>query len=358
MVRALACLAAATAAVTALATTAAGAPPSIIRLPRGFRPEGIVALTPPYFAVGSLAGDGRIYTFNAASGTGAEVFNTPNQTIVGMSYDPFSGVLWVAGGPVGGNVLALSDGGATLLATIDVPTDGNTAPAFLNDAIVVPRAGAVAVTDSVNAALYVVPTAAACGPPARGLAAAVATRARRVPLTGDWVQVEGFNANGIEYSRRARSLVVVQSVTGLLFAVDWDGAAKTIPVKGGPLTFGDGLLFDAVDPAVLYVVRNRLQVIAVVRFEDAATLTDGARVERNITNADWATPTTVAQAADGSLLTVDSQFGAADPAEADYFVYRTPAATGGESKKGDPRVCGRRRHGWRGGRGGYGGHGY
>lgn len=113
-------LAAAAACLVAVAAVA-GAPPSAIRLPRGFRPEGIAALTPPYYAVGSIDGSGRIFSFNAASGTGAEVFNTPNrtQTIAGMSYDPRSGVLWVAGGPQA-NVLALADGGATLLATIDL----------------------------------------------------------------------------------------------------------------------------------------------------------------------------------------------------------------------------------------------
>ncbi|GAB0492983.1 hypothetical protein MMPV_004254 [Pyropia vietnamensis] len=364
MTRSLARIAAATAAVAMLAVAAAAATPEVIRLPRGFRPEGIVALTPPYFAVGSLAGDGRIFTFNAASGTGMEVFNTPNQTIVGMSYDRQSGVLWVAGGPTGGNVLALSDAGATLLVTVEVPKDGNTAPAFLNDAIVVPSAKAVAVTDSANAAIYVVPTAAACT--AKGFNPASA--ARRVPLTGDWVQVQGFNANGIEYSRRAQSLVVIQSATGLLFSVGWDGVATTIPVTGGPLTFGDGLLFDASDPAVLYVVRNRLRIIAVVRFANVGNLLAGARVERNITNADWETPTTVAATTSGELLAVDARFGVDSPGEVDYFVYRVPSATGGGKLLAgrDPRVCGHRRPriGRRGGRNhrvqrhGYRGRGY
>lgn len=311
MARALARVAAATAAVATLAATAAAAAPAVIRLPRGFQPEGIVALTPPYFAVGSLSRGGQVYTFNAASGTGAEVFNTPNQTIVGLAYDAHRGVLWAAGGPVGANVLAFGDAGATLLADVPVPTAGNKRPAFPNDAIVVPQAGAVAVTDSSNAAIYVVPTAAACTGGAGSTAPAVA---RRVPLTGDWVQMDGFNANGIEYSRLARKLVVVQSATGLLFAVGWDGVAVTIPVAGGPVTSGDGLLFDATDPAVLYVVRNRLQLISVVRFADPQTL-GGARVERNITNDAWVTPTTAAQATDGSILTVDGRFGAENPAE-------------------------------------------
>ncbi|GAB0496155.1 hypothetical protein MMPV_007465 [Pyropia vietnamensis] len=327
-------LAAVIAGAATLACVALGAPPDVIRLPRGFEPEGIFALTPPYFAVGSIAGDGRIYTFNAASGTGAEVFNTPNQTVVGLTYDRRSGVLWAAGGPTGGDVLALADGGATLLATISVPVEGNLRPSFLNDAVVVPAAGAVALTDSSNAAIYVVPTAAACG-------GSASRAARRVSLTGDWKQEDGFNANGIEYSRSAGTLVIVQSATGLLFRVSWDGVARTIPVMGGPLTSGDGILFDAADPAVLYVVRNRLAVISVVRFDEPRTLS-GARVTHNITSDAWSTPTTVAQATDGSLLTVDGRFGEAQPEELDYFVYRTAGVMtrGMKGAGGGARVCG------------------
>lgn len=87
-------------------------------------------------------------------------------------------------------------------------------------------------TDTVNAAIYVVSTAAAGTD--GGAVPAAAAAARRVPLTGNWDQsVDGFHANGIEYSAPARSLVAVQSVTGLLFAVGWDGVATRIPLAGG-----------------------------------------------------------------------------------------------------------------------------
>ncbi|GAB0493672.1 hypothetical protein MMPV_004957 [Pyropia vietnamensis] len=346
--------AAAVATVVAVAAGIAGTPPEVIRLPRGLRPEGIAALSPPYFAVGSLDGSGRIYTFNGASGTGAEVFATStNQTIAGLAYDATTGVLWAAGGPTG-NVLALGDGGATFLASVDVPTTGNALPAFLNDVIAVPPAGVVVVTDSLNAALYHVPTAVSCAGLGVESADVRTPRPRRVPLTGDWVQeVEGFHANGIEYCALAQSLVVVQSVTGRLFAVGWDGVARLIPVQGGPLTFGDGLLFDATDPTVLYVARNRIQVIAVIRFADAHTLS-GARVEYNFTRPDgWTTPTTVAQATDGSLLTVDARFGDPTPAQLDYFVYRTAAAAERQPPPGDADVCGVLGRGARGGDGGH-----
>jgi len=318
MVCAAARLAAAAIAAAAVAATAAAAAPDVIPLPRGFRPEGIVALTPPYFAVGSLAGNGQLYVFNGVSGTGAEVFNTPNQTVVGLTYDRRARVLWAAGGP-SGNVLAWGDQGATLLSTVPLPK-GDAKSAFANDAVVVPTAGVVAVTDSQAPALYLIPTAAACG-------GAATSSAVRVPLTGDFKQGPGFNANGIEWSRAARTLVLIQSNTGKLFRVAFDGRTAEIPVAGGPLTSGDGILFDASDRSVLYVVRNRLRKVAVVKFRNARRLR-GARVTRNITIGGADTPTTVAQGA-GGLYLPDARFGTPDPAGASYAVYRVDAATRG-----------------------------
>jgi len=328
MVRAAARLAAAAIAAAAVAAAATAAP-DVIPLPRGFRPEGIVALTSPYFAVGSLAGNGQLYVFNGVSGTGAEVFNTPNQTVVGLTYDRSARVLWAAGGP-SGNVLAWGDQGATLLSTVPLPK-GDADSVFANDAVVVPRAGVVAVTDSQAPALYLIPTAAACG-------GAAASSAVRVPLTGDFKQGPGFNANGIEWSRAARTLVLIQSNTGKLFRVGFDGRTAEIPVAGGPLTAGDGILFDAADRSVLYVVRNRLQTVAVVKFRNARRLT-GARVARNITIDGADTPTTVAQGA-GGLYLPDARFGTPDPDGASYAVYRVDAATRGV---GAAPKCGQRR---------------
>eukprot|EP00168_Porphyra_purpurea_P013082 TRINITY_DN3542_c0_g1_i4.p2 TRINITY_DN3542_c0_g1~~TRINITY_DN3542_c0_g1_i4.p2 ORF type:complete len:231 (-),score=80.90 TRINITY_DN3542_c0_g1_i4:212-904(-) len=224
------------------------------------------------------------------------------------------------------------DQGATLLATVPLPK-GDADASFANDAVAVPEAGVVAVTDSQAPAIYLIPTAAACG----GAAAASAVR---VPLTGDFQQGPGFNANGIDWSRAARTLVLVQSSTGKLFRVAFDGRTKEIPVAGGPLTAGDGILFDVTDRSVLYVVRNRLQTVAVVKFRNARRLR-GGRVARNITIGGADTPTTAAQGAAGLYLP-DARFGTPNPDEATYAVYRVDTATRGVP--GGPK-CGPRRRG-------------
>eukprot|EP00168_Porphyra_purpurea_P014687 TRINITY_DN4280_c0_g1_i2.p2 TRINITY_DN4280_c0_g1~~TRINITY_DN4280_c0_g1_i2.p2 ORF type:complete len:327 (-),score=119.15 TRINITY_DN4280_c0_g1_i2:241-1179(-) len=298
------------AVITAAAATRAAALASgvdVIRLPDGFVPEGIASLGGPYFLVGSLL-DGRLWAGNYASGTGVEVFNAPGQTIVGVVADPAGGgVAWAAGGG-NGNILAFGDGGGTLLANLSVPAGPPGSPApFVNDGDVV-RDGAAqfaAFTDSFNPAIYTVPLSAVCG----GGGVAV----QRVPLTGDFMQGESYNANGMRYSYTAHTLVMVQSNTGKLFTVATDGVTKEIDV-GGSLGNGDGILFDAVDPAVLYVVQNREGAVVVVRFTDPATLR-GGRVVATLTRDEWSSPTTVAQFS-GALFVVDSRFDVAPPGAA------------------------------------------
>ena len=41
-----------------------------------------------------------------------------------------------------------------------------------------------------------------------------------VPLTGEWVQAPGFNANGIAQTPDGRALLVVNSGSGILFRVN------------------------------------------------------------------------------------------------------------------------------------------
>ena len=65
-----------------------------------------------------------------------------------------------------------------------------------------------------------------------------------LPLTGEWVQIAGeFNANGIEATRTASTLIVVNSEVGTLYAVDPEnGEATAIDLGGASVTSGDGLL--------------------------------------------------------------------------------------------------------------------
>ena len=54
-----------------------------------------------------------------------------------------------------------------------------------------------------------------------------------IPLSGEWQQVPGFNANGIEATSNGKWLVIVQSAPGKLFRVDpQTGEAKAIDWAG------------------------------------------------------------------------------------------------------------------------------
>ena len=106
-------------------------------------------------------------------------------------------------------------------------------------------------------------------------------------MTGDWVQVTGFNANGIAETPDHQALLVVQTATGTLFRVDPDtGVATTVDLGGYPLTNGDGLL---VVGRTLYVVQNQMNTVAVFRLDAAGT--SGEFVEQ-LTDTDFQVPTT------------------------------------------------------------------
>ena len=54
-----------------------------------------------------------------------------------------------------------------------------------------------------------------------------------LPLTGDWVQQPGFNANGIAETPDHQALLVIQSATATLFRVDpATGEATTVDLGG------------------------------------------------------------------------------------------------------------------------------
>ena len=121
-----------------------------------------------------------------------------------------------------------------------------------------------------------------------GKSGRLADTATELPLEGDYEQVQGFNVNGIDATRDGKTLVIVQSSTGKLFTVDpRSGDAREIDLGGTALTNGDGLLLDG---RTLYVVRNQLNKIAVVRL--ARNLRSG-RVVTEITSPDFAVPTTI-----------------------------------------------------------------
>jgi sugar lactone lactonase YvrE len=275
MSRRILALAASLVALTAGLATPAQADtafPTRIELPNGFRPEGI-AIRHITAYTGSLA-DGDIYAADLRTGTGERIIEGPGTPSVGLKAD-FRGRLFVAGGVAGtGRVYDLRT--RTLLKNYTFTTSATT---FVNDVVLTPRAAWF--TDSRQPQLYRV---------AIGRDGRLADQAVTVPLSGEYQHMPNVNnANGIARTPDGRALLIVQSATGTIFRVDpRTGATRKVDLGGAVMTNGDGLL---VIGRTLYVVQNRLNKIAVIELDRAAT---AGRVVREITSPDFDVPTTVA----------------------------------------------------------------
>jgi sugar lactone lactonase YvrE len=280
---------------------AAAAFPDRIPLPNGFQPEGIVSGAGTDFYVGSLV-DGSIYKGDLRTGEGAVwVHGAAGRVAVGLAYDQRSGYLFVAGGPTG-SASVYDTRTRELVQTYQFTT----ANSFVNDVIV--TRDAAYFTDSANPQLYVLPLGpGGAVPPAAGF--------QTLPLGGEWQQDAGFNANGIEATPNGDALIVVNSGQGRLYRVEpTTGDATIIDLGGAELTAGDGLLLEG---KTLYVVRNRLNQIAVVRL--ANDLRSGEVVDTITSNA-FRVPTTITSHG-SALYAVNARFG--DTGEdLDYDVVR------------------------------------
>lgn len=270
--------------------------PTRIELPDGWAPEGITKGRHHTAFVGSLA-NGAIARVNLK--TGATAVLAPGEAgrvTVGIDYEHRGDRIWAAGGPTG-EIRAYDARTGALLQTYRV-TAG-----FLNDVVATNRA--VYVTDSFTQQLLVIPL-----PVDRSLPAPAAVMA--LPLTGDIAYATGFNANGIVATRD--ELVLVQSNTGKLFSVNpMTGATKQIDLGGASLTFGDGLELHG---RTLYVVRNQLNQVAVVRLRQGV---GSGELVRTLTSPDLDVPTTVAFDR-GRLWAVNARFGTPVTPTTDYWL--------------------------------------
>ena len=270
--------------------------PDRIDLPVGFQPEGITIGKGPTAYVGSLA-DGDILAADLRTGRTKVISQGPGSPSVGLKIDR-KGLLYVAGGPSGTARVVSATSGETLNSYTLTTTE----PSFINDVVLTKRAAWF--TNSQQPELYRL--SLGHGP------ATVTT----LPLSGDWVQQSGFNANGIAETPDRRALLVVQTSTATLFRVDPEtGVARTVDLGGYALTNGDGLL---VRGRTLYVVQNQLNKVAVFdlnRRGTAGTLVDELPVP------DGDVPTTVA-AFKGSLYLPNARFGNPAPSTADYWISR------------------------------------
>jgi sugar lactone lactonase YvrE len=276
--------------------------PDQIELPAGFRPEGITIGARATAYLGSLA-NGDIYPANLRTGEGSVVSQGlgPAAPSVGLKVDN-SGHLFVAGGPSGaGRVIDVETG------RIIQSYQFTAASTFIND-VVLPDTVAW-FTDSQQAQLYGVPRGPGGTP---GDPDDVIT----LPLTGDWVQQAGFNANGIAQTPDRRALLVVQSNTGLLFRVDPNaGEATRVDLGTTLLTNGDGLL---VRGLTLYVVQNQDNQVAVIKLNAAGT--SGTLVD-TLTSDDFDVPTMIA-ALGSSLYLPNARFNTPPTPTTEYSVTR------------------------------------
>lgn len=273
--------------------------PARIDLPDGFQPEGIESWGTHLYA-GSLA-NGAIWKADARTGKGRVLVpGVSGQVAVGLHLDHW-GRLWVAGGP-NQTIRVYSVRTGHLLRTYTFPTTG-----FLNDLDI--ARNAVYATDSVNQQLAVVPLGHwGKLPPS--------SAATTLPLSGDIQYTTGFNANGI--AARHGSLILVQSNTGLLFRVNpQTGEAKTIDTGGYSVSFGDGL---EVHGRTLYVVRNQLNLVAVLRLSNDSKR---ARLVGEITSPDLAVPTTATTTL-GALWVVNARFDTPPTPTTAYWITRLP----------------------------------
>ncbi|HEX6230808.1 MAG TPA: superoxide dismutase [Actinomycetota bacterium] len=293
------------ASVLALTVSGSALPfPDVVPLPTGFQPEGIAIGRGTTFFVGSIP-TGAVYRGDLRTGEGEVlVQEQAGRMAIGMKVDRRAR-LFVAGGGTGQAYVYDASTGEELAVYQLAPG----APTFINDVVL--TRDAAWFTDSFRPVLYRVPIG-------RGGALADPADVEELTLSGDYAHVDGeFNLNGIEAARGGRTLVVVQSVTGQLFAVDpGTGSTDEVELAGGDVSFGDGMLLDG--GSTLYVVQNQLSRIAVVDL--ARDLSSGAVVD-HLTDPDLDVPTTIADFGP-ALYAVNARFGNPDPANADYSVAR------------------------------------
>ncbi|MGH3455357.1 MAG: superoxide dismutase, partial [Nocardioidaceae bacterium] len=233
------------------------------------------------------------------AGAGKVISQGPGTPSVGLKVD-HRGRLFVAGGNAGdGRVVSVRTG--EILASYQFTDQAS----FVNDVVL--TRDAAWFTDSSRAELYRLPLGRHGGLP---------DEAQSVPLSGDWEQTPGFNANGIAQTPDRRALLVVQSSTGLLFRVNPStGKATQVDLDGTLLTAGDGLL---VVGKTLYAVQNQLNQVAEIRLNRSGT--SGTLVDTH-TNPDFDIPTTVA--AFGSWLYLpNARFNTPPTPDTPYWVTR------------------------------------
>lgn len=284
--------------------------PETIRLPDGFRPEGITASATALF-VGSLA-DGRIVRADPVTGAVTTLWaGQAGRQVRGLRYDSRSGLIWAAGN-LGREAHVWAIDARTGAVVLDQLVPGGV---FLNDLVV--TRDAVYVTDSRVDRLTRIPVTAMGTP--TGAAPTF------VPLGGAWPTGNGtaVNANGIRELADG-SLILNSSLHGGLWQVDpVAGVAREIPVSGGPgITGGDGLELSG---EWLYNVRGSGQYeVSVLKLSPDGSGGWRAKWQGARSDETLDIPSTAALFG-GWLWAVNARFGVASPDTAEYWIARLPA---------------------------------
>jgi len=290
-------------AIAMIAAAPLKAFPDVIPLPNGFQPEGIAVGKGHTFYVGSIP-TGAVYRGDLRTGEGDVLVPAQSgRAAIGLKYDERTGLLFVAGGPTGYAYVYDGETGANV-AEIRLTT----AQSFINDVVITQDAAYF--TNSQQPILYRVPLENNGDLPAT-------PTVEEIRLTGDYVFTpNAFNANGIAATPNGETLIIVNSVDGVLYNVDpATGEATRIDLGGGSVPNGDGILLQG---KTLFVVQNQLNQIAVVKLN--SDLTQGEIVD-TITDSDFRVPTTIARFGN-SLYAVNARFGTPPTPDTEYEVVR------------------------------------
>jgi len=277
--------------------------PTMISLPNGFQPEGIAVGRGTTFYVGSFA-TGAIYRGDLRTGKG-EVFvqAQKGRQALGLKYDNRTDLLFVAGGGTG---YAYVYDGETGENVAEIPL--SVSIRFINDVII--TKDATYFTNSLRPTLYRVPLA-------RNGKLLDAPTVEQISLGGEYQFTTGeLNANGIAATPNGKTLIVVNSVDGMLYNVDpTTGTSTRIDLGGATLPNGDGILLVG---ETLYVVQNSLNQIAVIKLNPnliSGTITD------TIASPLFRTPTTIVNVGD-TLYAVNARFESTPTPDTEYEVVR------------------------------------
>ncbi|HLO14270.1 MAG TPA: hypothetical protein VK206_05540 [Anaerolineales bacterium] len=281
--------------------------PDLIPLPNGFQPEGIASGNGTTFYVGSIP-TGSIYRGDLRTGEGDVLVQVPAQlerSAIGLKFDARTGLLFVAGGTTGYAYIYNGETGADV-AAIQL----STSPSFINDVVVTKDAAYF--TNSSQQTLYRVPLANNGQLPSK-------LAVQEIHLSGDYqFTPNAFNANGIAATPNGKTLIIVNTVDGVLYNVDpTTGVATRIDLGTDTVINGDGILLQG---KTLYVVQNFFNRIAVVQLN--SDFTAGTIVD-TIKSSSFGVPTTIARFGD-ALYAVNSHFDIPPTPDTEYQVVRVP----------------------------------